>query len=60
MLFVNYMYIREGATRKVFAKDPVFGGSWVPKLLPLEDSPITRVLQVAQTIKTKIGVNQLK
>ena len=27
--------IKEGAKRKVFARDPIFGGSCVPKPLPL-------------------------
>ena len=42
-----------GSSRKIFATDPVFGGSCVPKSLPLKDSPITGMLQVARWIKTE-------
>ena len=48
--------LREGAKRKVSAKDPIFGGSCVPKPLPLKDSNITGVSQAARKIKrAKIG-----
>ena len=51
-----YLPIREGSERKVSARDPIFGGSGVPKPLPLEDSNITGVSQAARKIKsTKIG-----
>ena len=48
--------IREGAKRKVFARDPIFGGSCIPKPLALEDSNIAGVPQAARKIKkAKIG-----
>ena len=48
--------IREEAKRKISARDPIFGGSCVPKPLSLKDSNITWVLQAARMIKrTKIG-----
>ena len=43
--------VREGAKRKAFARDLNFGGSCVPKQLPLKTSPITGVLQVVRRIK---------
>ena len=39
---VNLDKIRERLKRKVFARDQIFGGSCVPKLLPLKDSHATR------------------
>ena len=51
--------LREGAKRKVFARDPIFGGSCVPKPLLLKDSNITGMPQVARKIKrAKIEVNK--
>ena len=44
------LHEREGK-RKDFAWNPIFGGSCIPKPLPLKESPITMVLQVAQRIK---------
>ena len=44
--------IEKGEQKKVFARDPIFGGSCIVKLLPLKDSPIKRVLQVVQRIKS--------
>ena len=50
-------YTKGGAKRKAFARDPIFGGSCVPRSLPGTDSPITRVIQVARRIKEqKLGV----
>ena len=46
-----YLSIREGAKRNVFARDPIFGGSCVPKPLPLKDSNTTGVPQAARKIK---------
>ena len=43
----NLFVIMEGAKRKVSSKDPVFGGSCVPRPLPPEDSNITGVPQAA-------------
>ena len=52
-------YIRKGGKRKVSARDPIFGGSCVPKPLSLENSNITGVPQAACKIKrAKIGVNK--
>ena len=47
--------------KKVFTRDPIFGGSCVAKSLPLKDSPINRVLHVAQRIKKqyKLGVTKV-
>ena len=45
------MMIWEGNKRKVFARGPIFGGSCILKSLPLKDSPITRVLEVARRMK---------
>ena len=39
--------IWEMAKGKVFARDPIFGGSCVSKSLPLQNSSITKMLQVA-------------
>ena len=39
--------ILRGAKIKVFARDPIFGGSCVPKPLPLKDSIITGVPQLS-------------
>ena len=41
-----------GDRRKTFARNPVFGGSCIMKSLHLKDSPINRVLQVVQRIKS--------
>ena len=43
--------LREGAKGKVFARDPIFGGSCVPKPLPLKDNNTTGVPQAARKIK---------
>ena len=40
-----------GGKRKVFAKDPIFGGSCIQKPLPLKDCNITGVPQAARKIK---------
>ena len=40
--------LREGAKRKAFARDPIFGDSCIPKSLPLKENSITRVLPVAR------------
>ena len=48
---IQVCLVKEVAKRKIFARDPTFGPSCVPKSLPLKDSPITRVLQVARRIK---------
>ena len=40
----------EGARRKVFARDLIFGGSYVSKAPHLKGGPITRVLQAARRI----------
>ena len=42
--FLFHVALQGGAKRKVFAWDPIFGGSCVSKSLPLKDSPITKVL----------------
>ena len=53
------MRIKEGAKRKVFARDPIFGGSCVPKPLPLKDSNFIEVSQAARKIKrAEIGGQQ--
>ena len=45
-----------GGKRKVFARDPILGGSCVPKPPPLKDHNITGVAQAAQKInRAKIG-----
>ena len=45
-----------GGKRKVFARDPMLGGSCIPKLLPLKDSNVTGVPQAARKIKgAKVG-----
>ena len=50
---------RDGAKRKVFVRNPIFGGSCVPKPLPLKDSYITGVPQAAwKIIRAKIGGNK--
>ena len=38
----NLDKVRERFKRKVFARDQIFGGRCVPKLLPLKDSHTTR------------------
>ena len=51
--------LSEEAKRKVFARDPVFGGSCVPKPLPLMVSNITGMPQASRNIKrAKVGVNK--
>ena len=50
----------EGAKRKDSARDPIFGGSCVPKSLPLEHSPINRVLQVGHRIKRAKTTGSIK
>ena len=52
----NGLVLRVGVNRKVFEREPVFGGSCVPKPLPLKDSNTTGAPQVARMIKrAKIG-----
>ena len=41
-----------GGRRKAFARNPVFGCSRIMKSLQLKDSPIIRVLQAVQRIKS--------
>ena len=43
--------IREGAKRKISTRDPILGGSCVPKPLPLKDSDFAGVPQAARKIK---------
>ena len=53
---VGYPTLREGAKKKISTRDPVFGGSCVPKPLPIKDSNFTGVRQAARKIKrAKIG-----
>ena len=40
-----------GGEKTIFARDPILGCSFVPKTLPLKDSLITRVLQLARWAK---------
>ena len=47
----EFVILRERAKRRVFARDPVFGSSCVPKPLPLKNSNITGVPQAARMIK---------
>ena len=51
LVFFPNQCIREGVKRKVSAREPIFGGSCVPKPLPLEDGNITGVPQAARKIK---------
>ena len=56
VLFHVDFILEKGAKRKVYARDPIFGGSCVLKPLPVGDSNTTGVPQTARKIKgAKIG-----
>ena len=53
------IHCQEGSQKKVFPRDPIFGGSCIPKPLPLKGSNITGLPQAARKIeKRKLGVNK--
>ena len=54
-LWLHNFPSKGGGQKKGSTRDPIFGGSCVPKPLPLEDSNITGVPEAARKIKrTKI------
>ena len=59
---LSYFTIREGAKRKFFfIVNTIFCGSCIPKSLLLKDSPMNKVLQVAQRLeRTKTGWSMIK